>query len=136
VRNKTTTRDKARQRFFFRSQLVRPLHNPCRTGLTLGGPGQRWLLYCYISATVRPISTKFCMLTHIGPPNLPKYSQNPFKKKSKMADGRHFEKTLNTISLQPFVMKFGMMMHLSHPKLTENQELKNFKIQDGGQRPS
>jgi len=36
----------------------------------------------------------------------------------------------------PILMKFGMVMHLSPPKLIENQELKNFKIQDGGRRPS
>jgi len=37
-----------------------------------------------------------------------------------MADGRHFEKTLNAISL----MKFGMMMHLSPLNLMGNQKFK------------
>jgi len=52
-----------------------------------------------------------------------------------MADGHDFEKkTLNVISLQPF-MKFGMMMH-SPPNLTVNRKFKNLEIQDGGRRPS
>ena len=35
---------------------------------------KKWI-NCYISATVRPISTKFCMLMHIGPPNPKKCSK-------------------------------------------------------------
>jgi len=49
------------------------------------------MINCYISGTVQPISMKFCMLPHIGPPNATKCSKIPFEK-SKMADGRHFEK--------------------------------------------
>jgi len=41
-----------------------------------------------------------------------------------------------TADVRPILKKFGMMMHLSAPKLIENQKLKNFKIQDGGRRPS
>jgi len=46
---------------------------------------------CYISATFSPISTKFCMLTHIGLPNSKRCSKNQVFK-FKMAGGRHFEK--------------------------------------------
>jgi len=34
------------------------------------------------------------------------------------------------------LMKFGRMMHLSPPNLMGNQTSKNFKIQEGGRRPS
>jgi len=39
-------------------------------------------------------------------------------------------------AIRPILMKFGTMMHLSPPKLMEHQKLQNFKIQDGGRRPS
>jgi len=39
-------------------------------------------------------------------------------------------------AIPPILMKFGTMMHLSPPKLMENQKLKNFKINDGRRRPS
>jgi len=52
---------------------------------------EKWI-NCYISATVQPISTKFCMTTHIGPPNPMKFSEKSiFFSKSKMADGGHLE---------------------------------------------
>jgi len=38
---------------------------------------KKWI-NCYISATFRPISTKFCTLTHIGPPNPKECSKNQF----------------------------------------------------------
>jgi len=48
----------------------------------------------YICATVRPIGTKFGLVTHIGPPNRTG-SKNLNFSKFKMADGRHFEKSEN-----------------------------------------
>jgi len=50
-----------------------------------------------------------------------------------MAYGRHFD---ISAAIRPILIKFGMMMHLSPPKLMENQKIKNLKIQDGGRRPS
>jgi len=51
---------------------------------------------CYISATVPPISTKFCTLSHIGPPNP--------KRSLKIQDGGQMPiwKLLNVIFQQPF----------------------------------
>jgi len=93
---------------------------------------------CYISATVPPISTKFCMLTHIGPLNPKRCSKNQFFFKSKMADDRHFENVKCDISatVWPILVKFGMVMHISPSNLTGDQKFKNLKIQDGRQWPS
>jgi len=59
-------------------------------------------------------------------------------KKSKMADGRHFEKryTQYLCSRRPILMKFGIMMHLRPVHLMGNQKFENFKIQYGGRRSS
>jgi len=46
--------------------------------------------HCYISATVRPITTKFGMVTHIDPLN-PIGRQIFEFQKSKITNGRHFE---------------------------------------------
>jgi len=38
--------------------------------------------------------------------------------------------------VRPILMKFGTMMHLRPLYLMGNRKFKNFKIQDGGWRPS
>ena len=65
----------------------------------------------------------------------------PLVKKYKMADGRHFEKrwTQYLCSHRPILMKFGIMMHLRRLHLMGSQKFdkfENFKMQDGGRRPS
>jgi len=42
----------------------------------------------------------------------------------------------NSATIRPILMKFCMLLHLSLLNLIGNQKFQNFKIQDGGQRPS
>jgi len=71
-----------------------------------------------ISAKVRPIGTKFVLVTHISPPNRT-CSKNFNFSKSKMADGRHFEKSENghiSATVHAINTKFGMLMHIGLPR--------------------
>jgi len=100
-----------------------------------GRPPFKKRVNCYILATVPPIFTKFCMLTHIGPPNPERFSKNQILK---MQDGRRpsFWKLLNAISQQPWpiLIQFGTTMHIRHPKMTGEQYLKilKSKMTNGG----
>jgi len=98
---------------------------------------KKWI-NCYISATVRPISTKFSVLAHIGPPNPKKCSKNPLKKNPRWRTAGILKNVKCDMSaaFRPILMKFGTAMHIRPHNLTGNQKFQNFKIQDGGRRPS
>jgi len=78
------------------------------------------------------------MVTHIVSPNPKKCSKNQFYKNPTWRTATILKKVKCDISatIRPTLMKFSTMMHLSPPKRTKNQKLKNFKIEDGGRRAS
>ena len=55
-----------------------------------------------------------------------------------MADSCHLKIVEYDISAtgRPILVKFGTAMHIRLPNMTANQKFQNFKIQDGGWRPS
>jgi len=85
-------------------------------------------------STVRPLWTKFCTLTHIGPPNPKECSKNKFSKNPIWWTAAILKNVKCDIStaVPPILMKFGMMMHLSPINLMGNEKFQNFKIQDSG----
>jgi len=96
---------------------------------------EKWI-NCYISATVRPISMKFCMLTHTGPPNLRNVQKINFWQIQ--AGGRPpFWKTSNAISLEPFERFWWNLVGwciLAVPTWweTKNSKISKSKMADGG----
>ena len=84
-------------------------------------PSWEWINF-YISATVWPISTKFCMLMHIGPKNPTKCSIDPFLKNPRWRTAAILKNVKCDISatVWPILVKIGMVMHFSPPKLMEN----------------
>jgi len=74
---------------------------------------------------------------HIDPANPKKCSKNQFKNpRWRTATILKNVKYDISTAVQPILMKFGTVMHLSPPNLIVNRKFKNFKIEDGGQRPS
>jgi len=57
---------------------------------------------CNISAPIRPILMKFCMMMQLSPPKLTENQKLKKKSESKMADGGHLEYRKITISQKPF----------------------------------
>jgi len=89
---------------------------------------EKWI-NCYISATVRPIWMKFCMLMHISPPDPMECSKINL---TTIQDGEWLPcwKTLNAISLHPFDRFWWNLVcwcNLALPTWWETKNLKKFQ---------
>ena len=74
------------------------------------------------------------MVMRMGPPYATEHLKLQFSK-SKMADGRHLEKSQNHHILatnRQILIKFGRIIQISSLRHTSRQEFEFLKIQDGG----